>query len=89
MEMQVRPRSGLSLKSDLMVCNSPGTVDSDYRGELMVIIGNFGNRPYTIEHGTRIAQIVFCPVLRVELEDAQDLSKTTREGGGFGSTGSK
>lgn len=88
-EMQVRPRSGLSLKSDLLVCNSPGTVDSDYRGELMIIIGNFGDKEHRINHGDRIAQIVFAPVLKVSLEDADELSDTSRGDGGFGSTGLK
>jgi len=89
-EVQVRPRSGISLKTPLMVVNSPGTIDSDYRGEIKVIIGNFGNEPFKIEHGERIAQIVLSPVWHAKFElTHNDLSDTSRGSGGFGSTGKK
>jgi dUTP pyrophosphatase len=86
-EIQVRPRSGLSLKSSLMVVNSPGTIDCDYRGEVNVIIGNFGKEDYVIEHGLRIAQLVISPVIQAKYFVANDLSQTQRGAGGFGSTG--
>jgi dUTP pyrophosphatase len=86
-EIQVRPRSGLSLKSSLMVVNSPGTIDCDYRGEVNVIIGNFGKEDYVIEHGLRIAQLVISPVVQAKYFVADDLSQTQRGTGGFGSTG--
>lgn len=86
-EIQVRPRSGLSLKSSLMVVNSPGTIDCDYRGEVNVIIGNFGKEDYVIEHGLRIAQLVISPVVQAKYFVADDLSQTQRGAGGFGSTG--
>ena len=88
-EIQVRPRSGLSLKSPLMVVNSPGTVDCDYRGEVNIIIGNFGNVDYVIEHGLRIAQLVIAPVLQAKFVTTEDLSETQRGAGGFGSTGTR
>jgi dUTP pyrophosphatase len=86
-EIQVRPRSGLSLKTNLLIVNSPGTVDSDYRGELKVIIGNFGNEDATINHGDRVAQMVLAPVTQAVLVDSSELSDTKRGTGGFGSTG--
>ena len=87
-EIQVRPRSGLSFKTGLMVLNSPGTVDSDYRGELKVILGNLGNKEEVIAHGERVAQIVLAPVWKAEFKlwDGK-LSETERGVGGFGSTG--
>lgn len=88
-EIQVRPRSGLSLKSSLMVVNSPGTIDCDYRGEVNIIIGNFGAADYVIEHGLRIAQLVISPVLQAKFVTAQDLTETKRGEGGFGSTGTR
>ncbi len=88
-EVQVRPRSGLSLKTNLLVVNSPGTIDADYRGEVKVILGNFGTDSYTINHGERIAQIVFCPIHQVEFIEVDTLSDTERGTGGFGSTGTK
>lgn len=89
-EIQVRPRSGLSLKTNLLIVNSPGTVDSDYRGELKVIIGNFGDKEHQIPHGERIAQIVLAPVTQASfVETKEDLSSTERGKGGFGSTGTK
>jgi dUTP pyrophosphatase len=88
-EVQVRPRSGLSLKSSLMVVNSPGTIDCDYRGEVNIIIGNFGKEDYVIEHGLRIAQLVIAPVIQAKYSLANTLGETKRGAGGFGSTGTK
>ncbi|MCK6440221.1 MAG: dUTP diphosphatase [Planctomycetes bacterium] len=86
-EGQVRPRSGLALKHGIMVVNSPGTIDADYRGEIKVILGNFGREPFTVNFGDRIAQLVICPVVRVSLEEVQSLTESARGAGGFGSTG--
>jgi dUTP pyrophosphatase len=88
-EIQVRPRSGLSLKTPLMVVNSPGTIDCDYRGEVNIIIGNFGNEDYVIEHGLRIAQLVISPVIQARFATTDNLSETQRGAGGFGSTGTR
>jgi dUTP pyrophosphatase len=85
-EIQVRPRSGLSLKG-ITVMNSPGTVDSDYTGELKVIIANFGIEPFHVKKGDRIAQIILCPIIRAELQVVAELEQTERGSGGFGSTG--
>ncbi|MBM4373030.1 MAG: dUTP diphosphatase [Deltaproteobacteria bacterium] len=88
-EGQVRPRSGLALRAGLTVLNAPGTVDSDYRGEVQVILVNLGDATARVEPGERIAQLVFCPVGRAVLEDAADgLPGTPRGEGGFGHTGS-
>jgi dUTP pyrophosphatase len=86
-EGQIRPRSGLALKHGITVLNSPGTIDADYRGEVMVLLVNLGAEPFTVFRGMRIAQLVIAPVARVVLEDAAALSETDRAGGGFGSTG--
>lgn len=86
-EIQVRPRSGLALKHGITLVNTPGTIDSDYRGPLGVILVNLGTEPYTIRHGDRIAQLVLAPVVRARFEAAAALSGSTRGGGGFGSTG--
>lgn len=86
-EMQVRPRSGLSNKFKLIMPNSLGTIDSDYRGEVMIPFLNLGSEPYVITKGERIAQAVICPVMRVRFEEVENLSKTVRGTGGFGSTG--
>jgi dUTP pyrophosphatase len=86
-EGQVRPRSGLALQRGVTVLNSPGTVDSDYRGEVAVILINHGGTPYRVKRGDRIAQIVFCAVSRPVLEESNDLDRTTRGKGGFGHTG--
>ena len=86
-EAQVRPRSGLALKHDLMLTNSPGTVDANYRGEVGVIMYNGGTAPYKIERGDRIAQMVICKLPEVELELASELSASDRGTGGFGSSG--
>lgn len=88
-EVQVRPRSGLSLKTGLMVVNSPGTIDSDYRGEVKVIIANISNKDEVIEHGTRIAQLIIAPVYQIEWLESETLNETQRGAGGFGSTGTK
>jgi len=88
-EVQVRPRSGLSLKTSLMVVNSPGTIDCDYRGEVNIIIGNFGKEDYVIEHGLRIAQLVIAPVVQAKYLVTDGLSETQRGAGGFGSTGTR
>ena len=88
-EVQVRPRSGLSLKSDLLIVNSPGTIDCDYRGEVNIIVGNFGKVDYVVEHGLRIAQLVIAPVLQAKFVSTTDLSNTERGTGGFGSTGTR
>lgn len=85
-EIQVRPRSGLSLKTGLRVANAPGTVDSDYRGEVCVIIQSTGG-VHEIKKGDRIAQGVVCPILQVEFDEVDDLDDTQRGVGGFGSTG--
>ena len=88
-EVQVRPRSGLALKHGIMVVNSPGTIDSDYRGEVCVILGNMGKAPFVVQRGMRIAQWVVQPVVRAELVAVQELDDTKRSAGGFGSTGTK
>lgn len=86
-EVQIRPRSGLSLKTDLLVVNSPGTIDADYRGEVKIILGNFGKDNFTIKHGDRIAQMVLAPIHQAEFSVVDELSDTERGEGGFGSTG--
>lgn len=86
-EIQVRPRSGLALKSQVTVLNSPGTIDSDYRGEIKVIMINHGKEPFTVEPGMRIAQLVFAPVIKAQFIRVDDLSSTSRGSCGFGHTG--
>lgn len=86
-EGQVRPRSGLAWKHGITVLNSPGTIDSDYRGELKVMLINLSLEPYKIEVGERVAQLVIAPYEKVAIEDVAALSDTVRGGGGFGSTG--
>ncbi len=88
-EVQIRPRSGLSLKTDLLVVNSPGTIDCDYRGEVKIILGNFGKDDIFIEHGMRIAQMVISPVWQASLTVSEELSDSDRGASGFGSTGIK
>ncbi len=88
-EMQVRPRSGLAAKHGVSIVNSPGTVDSDYRGPLMVCLINLGSEPFAISRGDRIAQAVIAPAPQLELIEADTLDETTRGEGGFGSTGVK
>lgn len=86
-EVQIRPRSGLALKHGITLPNAPGTIDSDYRGPLGVIVMNAGQEAFDIGHGDRIAQMVVAPVLRAEFDMVDDLSVTARGSGGFGSTG--
>ena len=86
-EIQIRPRSGLAAKSSISVLNTPGTIDSDYRGELKVILFNHGDKEFIINNGDRIAQMVLVPILKVQFEEVQDLPETIRGSGGFGSTG--
>ena len=86
-EGQVRPRSGLSTKHGITVPNAPGTVDADYRGEMFVALINLGREPYTVRHGTRIAQLVIAPVSRAVVVEVEELDETSRGAGGFGSTG--
>ena len=88
-EVQVRPRSGLALKHGVTCLNTPGTIDSDYRGEVKVILANLGSEPFPIARGDRIAQLVPAPVLRAELNEVADLDDTPRGAGGFGSTGTR
>lgn len=88
-EGQVRPRSGLALKHGITVPNTPGTIDSDYRGELKVILMNLGKADFVVEPGDRIAQLVFAEVTQGELIPVEELSETERSSGGFGSTGTK
>ena len=86
-EAQVRPRSGLATKHGISMPNTPGTIDSDYRGEVKVPLINLGKEPFTITHGTRIAQMVIAPVARAIVEEVTTLDDTQRGAGGFGSTG--
>jgi dUTP pyrophosphatase len=86
-EVQIRPRSGLAAKFGLTIPNAPGTIDSDYRGPLGVILANLGADPYTIRHGDRIAQMVVAPVVQARFEVVAELGDTARGTGGFGSTG--
>ena len=88
-EVQIRPRSGLAAKHNVTVLNTPGTIDSDYRGELKVILINHGQATFKIEKGFRIAQMVLCPVLKAKFEEVDNLDDTERGKGGFGSTGKK
>ena len=86
-EIQIRPRSGLAAKNQISVLNTPGTIDSDYRGEIKIIIFNHGNKDFTINNEDRIAQMVLTPVVKMELEETKKLPETVRGEGGFGSTG--
>ena len=88
-EVQIRPRSGLAAKHNITVLNTPGTIDSDYRGELKVILINLGKEAFKVEKGFRIAQMVLSPVVKAEINEVQDLNDTERGKGGFGSTGTK
>jgi dUTP pyrophosphatase len=89
LEIQIRPRSGLAAKESIGVLNSPGTIDSDYRGELKIILFNHGNKDFIINNGDRIAQMVLVPILKMEFEEVDSLPDTVRGQGGFGSTGKK
>ena len=86
-EVQIRPRSGLAAKSNISILNTPGTIDSDYRGEIKVILFNHGKKEFTVNNNDRIAQMVLMPILKVEFEEVEDLPETMRGSGGFGSTG--
>ena len=86
-EAQVRPRSGLALKSKVTVLNAPGTIDSDYRAEVGVILANFGQEPLVVKRGMRVAQMVIAPTCRAEMAEVEELTETERQLGGFGSTG--
>ena len=88
-EIQIRSRSGLAAKSQISVLNSPGTIDSDYRGELKVILINLGDKTFIVERGTRIAQMVLCPIVKARFKEVESLDDTDRGAGGFGSTGLK
>ena len=86
-EIQIRPRSGLAVKSSISVLNTPGTIDSDYRGELKVILFNHSKEEFVVRNNDRIAQIVLMPVLKIDFEEVDNLPDTLRGSGGFGSTG--
>ena len=86
-EAQIRPRSGLALRHGITLVNSPGTIDQDYRGEIGIIMVNHGREPFTVRNGERIAQLVFAPISRAELQEVDDLDETERGERGFGHTG--
>ena len=86
-EIQIRPRSGLAVKSKISVLNTPGTIDSDYRGEIKVILFNHGSKEFVVKNKDRIAQMILMPVLKVDFEEVDNLPETLRGSGGFGSTG--
>ena len=86
-EIQIRPRSGLAAKSNISVLNTPGTIDSDYRGELKIILFNHSKKEFVVRNNDRIAQMVLMPVLKIDFEEVDDLPDTLRGSGGFGSTG--
>ena len=86
-EVQIRPRSGLAAKSNISVLNTPGTIDSDYRGELKIILYNHGDKIFEVKNNDRIAQMILMPILKINLEETDDLPDTVRGSGGFGSTG--
>tara|TARA_B100001123_G_scaffold279081_1_gene310873 strand:- start:9 stop:446 length:438 start_codon:yes stop_codon:yes gene_type:complete len=87
LEIQIRPRSGLAAKSSISVLNTPGTIDSDYRGEIKIILFNHGNKDFIVNNNDRIAQMVLTPVIKMEFEEVDQLPGTIRGSGGFGSTG--
>ena len=87
LEIQIRPRSGLAAKNKITVLNTPGTIDSDYRGEIKIILINLGDNDFVIKNGDRIAQMVICPIIKAKFEIVDELPKTLRGEGGFGSTG--
>jgi deoxyuridine 5''-triphosphate nucleotidohydrolase (dut) len=86
-EVQIRPRSGLAAKSNISVLNTPGTIDSDYRGEIKIILFNHGKEDFVINNNDRIAQMIIMPIVKAEFEEVENLPKTLRGSGGFGSTG--
>ena len=87
LEIQIRPRSGLAAKSKIGVLNTPGTIDSDYRGELKIILFNHGNKDFIVNNNDRVAQMVLTPIIKMELEEVDQLPESIRGSGGFGSTG--
>ena len=88
-EIQIRPRSGLAAKNQISVLNTPGTIDADYRGEIKVILINLGKKKFVVEKGSRIAQMILCPIAKAKIREVENLEKTDRGSGGFGSTGTK
>jgi len=86
-EIQIRPRSGLAAKKGISVLNTPGTIDSDYRGEIKIILINLSKKSFVVKSGDRVAQMIVCPVIKGKLQEVENLSKTIRGKGGFGSTG--
>ncbi len=86
-EVQIRPRSGLAAKNNISILNTPGTIDSDYRGELKVILYNHGDKEFIVNNGDRIAQMVLVPIIKATFEEVESLPETIRGEGGFGSTG--
>ena len=88
-EVQIRPRSGLAIKKGITILNTPGTIDSDYRGEVKVVLINLSKDKFTVQNGERIAQMVVCPIEQVSVEEVKELSETDRGTSGFGSTGTK
>ena len=86
-EIQIRPRSGLAAKKKISVLNTPGTIDADYRGEIKVILINLGNKSFLVEKGSRIAQMVLCPIIKANIKEVETLENTKRGSSGFGSTG--
>ena len=86
-EIQIRPRSGLAAKNQISVLNTPGTIDSDYRGEIKIILFNHGKEDFVINNNDRIAQMILMPIVKAEFEEVENLPKTLRGSGGFGSTG--
>ena len=86
-EIQIRPRSGLAAKKSVSVLNTPGTIDSDYRGEIKIILINLSKKPFAVKSGDRIAQMIICPIAKGKLEEVKNLPRTMRDKGGFGSTG--
>tara|TARA_B100000941_G_scaffold252156_1_gene199131 strand:- start:140 stop:580 length:441 start_codon:yes stop_codon:yes gene_type:complete len=88
-EIQIRPRSGLAARNKISVLNTPGTIDSDYRGEIKVILINLGEKTFTVEKGARIAQMVLCPIVKGRVKEVESLGETLRGSSGFGSTGKK
>ena len=87
LEIQIRPRSGLAAKSNIGILNTPGTIDSDYRGELKIILFNHGNKDFIVNNNDRVAQMVLTPIIKMDLEEVDQLPETIRGSGGFGSTG--
>ena len=86
-EVQIRPRSGLAAKSNISVLNTPGTIDSDYRGEIKIILFNHGDSEFVVNNNDRVAQMILVPILKIEFEEVKELPNTIRGSGGFGSTG--